>query len=119
MNRLLGFLAVLFLVMRPATAATPTCTKVYPKVLPCLSYLKLVTSDEGDGPSPACCAGVKDLYNEAKSKPDRVAICECIKDALSKVGPYNPEKIHEIPKKCGIPIDLPPMHANFDCSKVA
>ncbi|GFY95962.1 hypothetical protein Acr_11g0002680 [Actinidia rufa] len=116
MNRLLGFLAVLFLVSRPAMAAAPSCTKVITELLPCLSYLKLVPSDKGDGPSPACCAGVEDLYDEGKSKPDREAICECIKDALGKIGPYNPEKIPEIPKKCGVPIDLPPVHADFDCS---
>ncbi|KAI4369835.1 hypothetical protein MLD38_018237 [Melastoma candidum] len=63
---------------------------------------------------PSC--GVKSMAGEAKTKPDRQAICECIKKALASID-YDPSLIPTLPKKCGISISFPPIDQNTDCSK--
>ncbi|KAA8516171.1 hypothetical protein F0562_019350 [Nyssa sinensis] len=113
MNRLLSFFAIFLLVSRPAMAA-PSCPIVVVELRPCLAFIK-----SSGVPSKDCCEGVKKINDLGKTKPDRVAICNCIKNALSIVGPYDPSRIPLIPEKCGVPINLPPIDQKFDCSKVS
>ncbi|CAK9165781.1 unnamed protein product [Ilex paraguariensis] len=110
MSRLLWSLAILLLVARSVMSA-PSCTAVVNEVQTCLGFL------QGNGPSPACCSGVKDLKNNAKTKADRVAICNCIKNALSNVK-YDPKRLTLLPQKCGVNYNLPPIDQKYDCSTI-
>ncbi|XP_059636113.1 non-specific lipid-transfer protein-like [Cornus florida] len=100
---------ILLLVSRSAMSA-PSCAVVSTTLAPCLTYL------QGSDPSDACCAGIKSLSATAKTKDDRVAICNCGKVALSKLK-YDPSRIPPLPKKCGVNLSLPPIDSHTDCSK--
>ncbi|XP_059654204.1 non-specific lipid-transfer protein-like [Cornus florida] len=92
----------------------PSCPTVVNKLTPCLTYIK-----GGTNPSKNCCKGAKDLNDLAKAKPDRVAICNCIKQILPAIGSYDPSRIASLPKKCNLSINLPPIDKNYDCSTIS
>ncbi|XAR62969.1 hypothetical protein NMG60_11022730 [Bertholletia excelsa] len=102
-------------------APSDSCQVVVSDLSPCLSYLTegsgLSILDEKAEPSESCCRGVKKIVSSAKTKPDKVHACNCIKAALSKVGSYNPDLIPTLPKKCGVDATLPPISPSYDCSK--
>lgn len=89
-----------------------SCSEVAKQIGPCANYLK-----EGTKPSQVCCNGVKYLDGNVKSKQDRVAVCNCVKNALSDMGKYDPNRIAQLPKQCGLNINLPPVDGNTDCNK--
>ncbi|KAI3449266.1 hypothetical protein Pfo_005931, partial [Paulownia fortunei] len=95
--------------------AAPSCTTIDSKLVSCVTYI------EGHimvGPSSACCAGVEAIVAEATTKKDQVAICKCLKVALVQLGNLVVlDRFSDLPKECGIPIILPPIDKNFDCSK--
>ncbi|BBG97640.1 lipid transfer protein 3 [Prunus dulcis] len=117
MTRLIGFLAVLLFLSSSANSA-PSCPTVTQQVAPCLSFVK-----GGSDTKPSeecckeCCKGVKELSVNANSRPDREAVCKCLKQVLSSVGNYNPSQVSLLPKKCGLSLNLPPIDKNTDCSK--
>lgn len=91
------------------------CNEVIAELTPCAAFVKKGGSSS---PSSACCSGVKDLSNIAKTKSDREAICRCFKKLLPAVGSsYDPSRIPLLPKKCGVPINLPPLDSKTDCTK--
>lgn len=115
MARLLGILSVfVLLVLRPARAATPSCPTVTAKLASCLSYI----DDQSTQPASSCCAGLNGILAQAKSKQDKIAVCNCIKSALANLGnKVDTGRVSGLPKKCGMSVDLPPIDKNYDCSK--
>ncbi|KAL2478696.1 Non-specific lipid-transfer protein 4 [Forsythia ovata] len=115
MARLLGILSIfVLLVLRPATAAAPPCTTVNAKLSSCLSYI----DGHSTLPPSDCCAGVKEILGQATSKPDKIAICNCIKSALANLGTdVEPGRVSNLPKQCGMSVSLPPITKDYDCSK--
>ncbi|KAG6582670.1 non-specific lipid-transfer protein-like [Cucurbita moschata] len=100
------------------SADVEACIPVVQELSPCLGFIK--GSDSafgGENPSPSCCTGVGKLVDDAKTKKDRVDLCECIKTSLSMIGPYDPSRIPLIPEDCGIPAQIPPIDSSTDCSK--
>ncbi|XP_038891281.1 non-specific lipid-transfer protein Cw18-like [Benincasa hispida] len=118
----LAFVAVLtcsLMVALSQNEDVESCVPVAQELSPCLGFIK--GSDSafgGEHPSPSCCSGVKKLVGDAKTKKDKVDLCECIKKSLSMIGPYDPSRIPLIPKECGIPVQIPPIDNSTDCSKV-
>ncbi|KAJ9681222.1 hypothetical protein PVL29_020211 [Vitis rotundifolia] len=114
MSRVLGSLIIVLLVWSSAMAE-PSCPKVISEVAPCLSFLR----DDGPAkPSKRCCEGVTEVNGIAKTKQDRIAICECLKQTLNYID-YDPKRIPLLGKQCGLTIDLPPTGQNTNCSQVA
>ncbi|XP_061995969.1 probable non-specific lipid-transfer protein 2 [Rosa rugosa] len=113
MARLIAFLAILFFVS--AAHSAPSCPVIAQEMAPCLTFVKGTT----DELSQACCNGAKDLSNNVHSNQDKKDICLCLKDALSKIGDYEPSRVSLVPKKCGLKLNLPPIDQNTDCSKFA
>ncbi|KAI3444423.1 hypothetical protein Pfo_001088 [Paulownia fortunei] len=110
MSRLLYVLVLVFVLLISKSAdSVPSCGEVVKDLSPCLSYL------QGKDPTPQCCSGVKGLKTIAKTKADRVATCNCGKQALSKFN-YDPKRLPLLPKKCGVDLNMPAIDKNFDCS---
>ncbi|CAA2998611.1 non-specific lipid-transfer -like [Olea europaea subsp. europaea] len=117
MARLLEILSIfVLLVLRPATAAAPSCSTVTAKLTSCVSYI----DDQSAQPTSDCCAGVKSILAQATSKPDKIATCNCIKSALAIVGnKVDTGRVSSLPKQCGMSVNLPPIDKNYDCSKIS
>ncbi|KAJ8900531.1 hypothetical protein K2173_025308 [Erythroxylum novogranatense] len=115
MSLLVVLLSFLLLTSRPALCSSigvaVSCPVVQTNLAPCLSFV----SSKSDKPDGSCCSGVKNINSSAKTKDDRKAVCECIKDGLKGVK-YEPKRIPEIPKKCGLPINLPPIASDTNCA---
>ncbi|KAK4268878.1 hypothetical protein QN277_022107 [Acacia crassicarpa] len=90
-----------------------TCTGVILEVHPCRGYIIKAKRI----PTKACCLGVKEIYNKAKTRPDRLEVCKCIKSALSVLDSYDPQRIPLIPTKCGLPFSLPAINKHTNCNK--
>ncbi|XP_028770283.1 non-specific lipid-transfer protein 3-like [Neltuma alba] len=93
-------------------AAVP-CKRLTLAITPCRRYLM---GSEAK-PSRLCCHGVKNINEELQSKEDRIDACKCMKQALSLVGTYDPNRIPMIPKHCGYSFALPAIRKNTDCSR--
>ncbi|XP_022735467.1 non-specific lipid-transfer protein 3-like [Durio zibethinus] len=121
MSRSINFLAMLVLLITESAMAVaeipaaPSCNDAGKAAVPCVDFVK--GKNTGDSPSAACCAGVKDVASQAKSKSDQQAVCECLKGLLTTIGPYDPSRVALIPQKCGVDFYLPPITSNTDCSK--
>ncbi|XP_021664611.2 non-specific lipid-transfer protein-like [Hevea brasiliensis] len=115
MIRLAGLLILLLLVSKPAISVPLqiVCSKVIASLSPCLDYVQ----DKTDEPSPACCSGVNGLADLVKTKEDRIAVCECVKKALSNIK-YDAGRIPGLPMKCGFSFTFPPVDPGTNCSKV-
>ncbi|KAK7258513.1 hypothetical protein RIF29_24092 [Crotalaria pallida] len=115
-NCLAGLLILSLIILLPSSEADEevsiTCTTVIQDIAPCSNYL-LQSKD----PSQACCNGVKKVSGEAKSQKDRTDMCNCLKQGLASIGKYDPKRISQLPKACGLSITLPPIDQNTDCSK--
>ncbi|KAK9723703.1 hypothetical protein RND81_05G019000 [Saponaria officinalis] len=92
--------------------ASITCGVVTEKLASCLGFL-----EDGQGPTPGCCKGVKDLKNMAATTDDRRAACRCMKSAATAIPSINPVYSAELPVKCGVNLPLP-AGAQTDCSKI-
>ncbi|KAF7844109.1 non-specific lipid-transfer protein-like [Senna tora] len=93
------------------------CSDVVKEITPCLNYLR--GSDGSNAkPSEECCNGVKLLDDDAKSKQERIDVCNCAKQALSDIGNYDPSRIPQLPKDCGFDFTLPAIDKSTDCSKL-
>ncbi|OAY62169.1 non-specific lipid-transfer protein 1 [Manihot esculenta] len=115
MTRLAGLLILLLLVSKPAVSETVldiNCSAVITSLTPCLDYIQ----DKADKPSPTCCDGMNSVVGTVKSKADREALCDCLKQTLSNIK-YDPARISALPKQCGLPIDIPPITPTTDCTK--
>ncbi|RXI01568.1 non-specific lipid-transfer protein 3-like [Malus sylvestris] len=98
----------------PKAEAAVTCGQVVNSLVPCLSYVT-----NGGALNPACCNGVKTLYNLAQTTPDRQNVCNCLKQAINGI-PYtntNAGLAAGLPARCGvnIPYKISP---STDCKSV-
>ncbi|RWR92222.1 Tryp_alpha_amyl domain-containing protein [Cinnamomum micranthum f. kanehirae] len=109
---LAGVVLACLLVCAPYAEGTITCGQVVNSLTPCISYLR-----SGGALPPACCTGVKNLNNAAKSTPDRQTACGCLKQASASISGIQPALAQGLPGKCGvnIPYSISP---STDCSKV-
>ncbi|XP_020234096.1 non-specific lipid-transfer protein 1 [Cajanus cajan] len=101
----------------PKAQGDVTCGQVVNNLTPCISYVVY-----GGATVPSqCCNGIKNLYSLAQTKPDRQAVCNCIKGSVRNSGftysNFNLNLAAGLPKKCGvnIPYQISP---NTDCSRV-
>lgn len=87
-----------------------TCGSVTATLAPCITYLQ----KPGATVPPACCTGVKNLNNQAKTTPDRQAACECIKKTVKSISNLNLPTLAALPGKCGVnlPYKISP---SIDC----
>ncbi|XP_071937359.1 non-specific lipid-transfer protein A-like [Coffea arabica] len=97
---------------RPAAVAAVSCMSVNDNLVPCLPYV----TDEVSEPSSGCCEGVQRVLDYAPSKPDLVAVCNCIKADLPEMGKVDTPRIAGLPTACGISRNFPPIDSNYDCS---
>ncbi|RLN27531.1 non-specific lipid-transfer protein 1-like [Panicum miliaceum] len=105
--------AALSLAPRPAVAAL-SCSTVYNTLVPCLGYVQ-----SGGAVPRACCSGIQSLLSEARTTPDRRAICTCLKNVAAGAagGPYI-SPAAGLPGRCGVslPYKLSP---NMNCNSYA
>ncbi|KAL4385609.1 hypothetical protein GQ457_15G025950 [Hibiscus cannabinus] len=93
-------------------AAVPSCNNdVIASLTPCLGFIKGVAV-----PAAECCSGARNLASQVSGEGDRQAVCQCLKGVLTRIGPYDPNRIPLIGPKCGINVSIPPVDANTDCS---
>ncbi|XP_048504327.1 non-specific lipid-transfer protein A [Beta vulgaris subsp. vulgaris] len=114
----LGYIAVLNLLFArscaQATATAPSCTDVISNTAPCLPYI----SRTSPAPSDVCCAGIKNVAAMASTHANQVDICTCLKSNIAGFS-YDPTLIAALPKKCSVNINLLPISASTDCSKIS
>ncbi|KAK9103875.1 hypothetical protein Sjap_021129 [Stephania japonica] len=107
-------LLLALLLVSELAAIEITCDTVVGDLQPCLPYI--VKGSTQDKPSNACCGGVKTLKASAKSKDDRVQVCNCIKATLKQISNLDPSRAAGLPKACGVPINPAPS-PDMDCSQ--
>ncbi|XP_062198375.1 non-specific lipid-transfer protein 1-like [Phragmites australis] len=111
---LIALVAALLLVAAPHTNAAISCGQVNSAIGPCLGYAR----GAGNGPSAACCSGVRSLNAAASSTADRRAACNCLKTGAARVSGLKTANAASIPSKCGV--NLPyTISASIDCSRVS
>ncbi|KAK7390222.1 hypothetical protein VNO78_25521 [Psophocarpus tetragonolobus] len=115
-------LAILCLVLGattiiPKAQAQVTCGQVVSNLTPCISYVVY-----GGATVPGqCCNGIRNLNSMARTKQDRQAVCNCIKNGVRNSGftysKYNLNLAASLPKKCrvNIPYQISP---DTDCAGV-
>ena len=93
--------------------AKPSCPRVVGEVASCLAFLR---KNGPAKPSQRCCQGVKKVNGMAKTRNDRIAICECIKGTLVNID-YDPKRVPVLGKQCGSTFDLPPVDRKTNCNQ--
>lgn len=108
---LMAVALVLMLAAAPRAAVAIECGQVDGLVRPCLTYVQ-----GGPGPSRECCGGVTNLHNQAQSRNDRQAACNCLKGIARGIRNLNLNNAASIPSKCGVnvPYTISP---SIDCSR--
>ncbi|XP_055829157.1 non-specific lipid-transfer protein 3-like [Solanum dulcamara] len=90
------------------------CTDVMTKLMPCQGFIM-----SGDSsPSVDCCSGAQTIDKQftASDKPDREAICSCLKTA-AQFPTINLEKAAMLPALCNLTTKIS-FDPNVDCSTV-
>ncbi|PWA45573.1 non-specific lipid-transfer protein [Artemisia annua] len=95
---------------RPYVFAAPNCARVVAMLPPCWGFIT------GQDPSEFCCSSIKNLEDMGKTKEDRVAMCNCVKQ-VSRIVSYDPKRITVLPKKCGLDSTFPPIDQEYDCKE--
>ncbi|CAO2835491.1 unnamed protein product [Amaranthus hypochondriacus] len=88
------------------------CRAVITDLSPCADFIK----DAAALPEAACCRGIHQVANAAKSRPAVEEVCVCLKQGLVGAS-YDPMKLHQLPKICGANINFPPVNSNTDCTE--
>ncbi|KAL7604807.1 non-specific lipid-transfer protein [Lactuca sativa] len=112
--RILWSVAITLLLVswKPMVFAVPSCGRVTSRLTSCLSFIN------GHEPTNSCCSSVKGLTAMGKTKNDRVAICNCVKQVMKRLNNYDPKRITLLPKKCHVGLKFPPINQDYDCKKV-
>ncbi|XP_061352994.1 non-specific lipid-transfer protein-like [Gastrolobium bilobum] len=114
-HRLAWLLSIVILLLSSeATDVSISCPTVFGELAPCTTFLQ---QNSPKMPSQACCSGVKKLSGEATTKKDLTAICQCLKQGLATIGKYDPNRIPQLTKDCGVSLTFPPIDQNTDCTK--
>ncbi|GAY35304.1 AAI domain-containing protein [Citrus sinensis] len=109
---LLAFgLVILVLAVSASRVHAMSCSEAVTTLMPCVPFV--VGSDPR--PTASCCLGVKTVNDQATTKEDRRALCECLKKAGPALG-AKPEKAKQLPGLCGIKVPVP-IDPNIDCNK--
>lgn len=91
-------MAVVVLVVGPPhTAEAITCGQVQGNLASCINYLR-----NGGRPPPACCNGVRNTVNSARTTADRQAVCNCLKQAAGRVPGVKPQFAQSLPPLCRV-----------------
>ena len=106
---LLTLLATLFFTMEPGQAFN--CQEARLSWLPCVGYLIV-----GGGPSTSCCNAIKSLKSSLETRNDRLDVCECFKEAVSRFPNINEDLLASLPKRCGADISIP-LSKNIKCNE--
>jgi hypothetical protein len=102
--------ALLLQVAPPRAAAAQSCPTVYDTLMPCLGYV-----ESGGAVPPECCAGIKQVVSDARTAPDRRAICACLKElAPVAPAPYISRAVG-LPDRCGVSLGYK-LSPDMDCS---
>lgn len=104
-------MALIVLLIAPASEGAITCGTVISSIKPCLSYLQ----GTGGNPPKPCCAGCQSLASSATTAPDKQAACTCLKNASQKIK-INSQLAQNLPKSCGISLSFP-ISPTVDCTK--
>ncbi|KAK9224168.1 hypothetical protein WN944_012618 [Citrus x changshan-huyou] len=108
---LLAFgLVILVLAVSASRVHAMSCSEAVTTLMPCVPFV--VGSDPR--PTASCCLGVKTVNDQATTKEDRRALCECLKKAGPALG-AKPEKAKQLPGLCGIKVPVP-IDPNIDCN---
>ncbi|XP_047977588.1 non-specific lipid-transfer protein 1-like [Salvia hispanica] len=94
--------------------AAVSCSTVMTDLSPCINY---VMYGGAQLPPVNCCQGIRSLYNQATSTPDRQTVCSCLKSVANSATPTIITNAASLPSKCGvnIPYKISP---STDCSTV-
>ncbi|KAG6744371.1 hypothetical protein POTOM_053091 [Populus tomentosa] len=95
------------------TEASIPCHTVKVDLNPCLSYFT-----KGGKAPPACCRGVQNVYNAARTTKDRRDTCSCLKTAAKQYRIVNFKFAANLPRICKVKIPYP-INASIDCSRFA
>ncbi|CAI9101131.1 OLC1v1038389C1 [Oldenlandia corymbosa var. corymbosa] len=91
-----------------------SCGYVSSQLNPCVGYI----TNLANKPSSACCNGVKKVSNGARTKKDLIAVCNCIKAELRKLGKKsNASRIANLPHQCGVSRNFPPIDPHYNCAR--
>ncbi|QCE03158.1 non-specific lipid-transfer protein 1 [Vigna unguiculata] len=90
---------MLMVVVGAHSAEGMTCGQVQGNLAQCIGFLQ-----NGGIVPPACCNGVKNILNSARTTADRRGICSCLKSAAGAVRGLNPSNAQALPGKCGVNI---------------
>ncbi|XP_042015442.1 non-specific lipid-transfer protein 1-like [Salvia splendens] len=113
--------AIIMLIMAVVAAAAAaqgeaavSCSTVMTDLSPCINY---VMYGGAQVPPVNCCQGIRSLYNQATSTPDRQTVCSCLKSVANSATPAIITNAAALPSKCGvnIPYKISP---STDCSTV-
>nr|XP_009627715.1 non-specific lipid-transfer protein-like [Nicotiana tomentosiformis]XP_016456819.1 PREDICTED: non-specific lipid-transfer protein-like [Nicotiana tabacum] len=115
MARLFYTMIILLLALATSAIAEPSCKTVAKGIVPCVSYIR-GKHHKSDKPSNMCCKGLNDIANVIKNGKDRVAVCKCIKMALSRIH-YDPTRITLASQQCHTPSSLPSVGQNTNCAR--
>ncbi|TQD93284.1 hypothetical protein C1H46_021106 [Malus baccata] len=105
-------IVLLFVTSASTRGTVPSCPDIMNRLTPCISHLL-----QGWQSRPACCNGVQYLTKYSNGREDRRAICGCIKGAANMMGSIDFSLISDLPSKCGVCVNLPPISRNIDCSQ--
>ncbi|BFG36580.1 hypothetical protein CerSpe_228540 [Prunus speciosa] len=93
----LALVVALCMVVSVPIAQAITCGQVSSNIAPCISYVK-----NGGAVPPACCNGIRNVNNLAKTTADRQATCNCLKQLAGSLPGVNPNNAAGLPGKCGV-----------------
>ncbi|KAL2899880.1 IWF1': Non-specific lipid-transfer protein [Bienertia sinuspersici] len=109
--KLLCAVLVCIMVAALQTEAAINCGLVSENLAPCVGFL-----ENGQGPTAACCNGVKTLKTLAATTQDRRTACRCMKSAATAFPSIDPKNTAALPSKCGV--SLPgSVGPQTDCSQ--
>ncbi|KVH97287.1 non-specific lipid-transfer protein-like [Cynara cardunculus var. scolymus] len=110
---ILSVVAIYCFLSGPMVVAPPSCRQIIPELVPCVPFFMGLVLQ----PSILCCTGVRVIKEMGKTTEDRVAICNCAKEILTRLVLYDPKQFPLLDKRCGIDLNYPPISKDFDCKK--
>ncbi|GMH17307.1 hypothetical protein Nepgr_019148 [Nepenthes gracilis] len=111
--QLVGLLAIVLLLSGGAVATLP-CPLLIISLSPCFSFF----SNKSSAPSSHCCNSLQQIACKINSPSDRKKNCQCLKAMLIHLSCYDPNRVSQLPQKCGVAnLILPPITKDTDCCK--
>ncbi|CAB4315357.1 unnamed protein product [Prunus armeniaca] len=108
----LALVVALCMVVSVPIAQAITCGQVSNSVAPCIPYVI-----GGGAVPPACCNGIRNVENLAKTTADRQAACNCLKQLSGSIPGVNPNNAALLPGKCGVNNNIPyNISSSTDCA---